>query len=66
MKITEIVSTIVSIDRSRDLATAYGVSTATQTVVVQVHTDDGITGIGQTVAAGAWGGDTVETVKPPY
>ena len=63
MKITSIVSTVVSIDRSRDLATAYGVSTATNTVVVQVHTDDGITGIGQTVAAGAWGGDTVETVK---
>ncbi len=63
MKITSIDSTVVSIDRSRDLATAYGVSTATNTVVVQVHTDDGITGIGQTVAAGAWGGDTVETVK---
>ncbi len=63
MKIIKIDSTVVSIDRSRDLATAYGVSTATNTVVVQVHTDDGITGIGQTVAAGAWGGDTVETVK---
>ncbi|MCY3831387.1 MAG: mandelate racemase/muconate lactonizing enzyme family protein [Chloroflexi bacterium] len=63
MKITNITSTIVNIDRSRDLATAYGVSTATSTVVVQVQTDDGITGIGQTVAPGAWGGDTVETVK---
>ena len=63
MKITNITSTIVNIDRSRDLATAYGVSTATNTVVVQVETDDGITGIGQTVAGGAWGGDSVETVK---
>ena len=63
MKITKISSTIVNINRSRDLATAYGVSGATNTVVVQVYTDDGITGIGQTVAPGAWGGDTVETVK---
>ena len=63
MKIREIVSTIVNIERSRDLATAYGVSTTTDTVVVQIHTDDGVTGIGQTVAPGAWGGDTVETVK---
>ena len=30
---------------------------------MQVHTDDGITGIGQTVSPGAWGGDTVETIK---
>ena len=63
MKISRISSTIVNISRSRDLATAYGVSTATNTVVVQVYTDDGVTGIGQTVAPGAWGGDTVETVK---
>ncbi|MCY3799865.1 MAG: hypothetical protein OXG84_18820 [Chloroflexi bacterium] len=63
MKITNITSTIVNINRSRDLATAYGVSTATNTVVVQVETDDGITGIGQTVSGGAWGGDTVETIK---
>ena len=64
MKITKIdVTTIVNINRSRDLATAYGVSTGTNTVVVQVQTDDGITGIGQTVSSGAWGGDTVETIK---
>ena len=63
MKITDIQCTIVNIDRSRDLATAYGVSTATNTVVVQARTDDGITGLGQTVAGGAWGGDAVEVVK---
>ena len=63
MKITSITSTIVRISRSRDLATAYGVSTSTNTVVVQVQTDDGVTGIGQTVSPGAWGGDTVETIK---
>lgn len=63
MKITKITSTIVKISRSRDLATAYGVSTSTNTVVVKMQTDDGITGIGQTVSPGAWGGDTVETIK---
>lgn len=63
MKITKITSTIVNINRSRDLATAYGVSSATNTVVVQVETDDGVSGIGQTVSPGAWGGDTVETIK---
>ena len=63
MKIANITSTIVNISRSRDLATAYGVSTSTNTVVVQVRTDEGITGIGQTVAPAPWGGDAVEVVK---
>lgn len=63
MKITGIDSTIVKISRSRDLATAYGVSTSTNTVVVQVRTDEGITGIGQTVASSPWGGETPEAVK---
>jgi len=63
MKITGISSTIVNISRSRDLATAYGISSGTDTVIVQMRTDDGITGIGQTVSPGAWGGDTVETIK---
>ncbi|MCY3866019.1 MAG: mandelate racemase/muconate lactonizing enzyme family protein [Chloroflexi bacterium] len=63
MKIADVTSTIVNISRSRDLATAYGVSTGTNTVVVQVRTDDGITGIGQTVAPAPWGGDAVEVVK---
>lgn len=63
MKITTVKSTIVNIERSRDLATAYGVSSSTNTVVVQMRADEGITGIGQTVSPGAWGGDTVETIK---
>ena len=52
MRITRITSTVVNISRSRDLATAYGVSSSTNTVVVQVHTDEGITGLGE---SGAWG-----------
>ena len=63
MKITAIDSTVVNIARSRDLATAYGVSSTTNTVVAQVRTDEGITGIGQTVAPAPWGGDPVEVVK---
>lgn len=63
MKITAIDSTIVNIARSRDLATAYGVSSTTNTVVVRIRTDQGITGIGQTVAPAPWGGDAVEVVK---
>ncbi len=63
MKISGVSSTIVSIGRRRALATAYGISENTDTVVVQLHTDAGISGIGQTVAPGAWGGDTAATVK---
>ena len=63
MKITNINSTIVNIDRSRALETAYGVSSSTNTVVVKVSTDDGITGWGQTVAPAPWNGDAVEVVK---
>ena len=63
MKIRKITSTIVNIARARDLPTAYGVSSSTNTVVVQVYTDDDITGIGQTVAPAPWGGDAVEVVK---
>ena len=63
MKISSIASTIVNIDRSRDLETAYGVSSSTNTVVVKVSTDDGLAGWGQTVAPAPWGGDAVEVVK---
>ncbi len=63
MKIRQINSTIVKISRSRDLATAYGVSSSTNTVVVQVFTDDGLIGLGQTVAPAPWGGDAAEVVK---
>ena len=63
MKIRQIKATIVNIERSRALKTAYGTSPATNTVVLQLFTDDGITGLGQTVAPAPWGGDTAETIK---
>ncbi len=63
MKIGDISASIVNISRSRDLATVYGVSARTHTVVVKMRTDEGLTGWGQTVAPAPWGGDAVEVVK---
>ena len=63
MKITKVIATIVNIPRRRALKTVYGVSPTTNTVVVQVLTNEGITGIGQTVAPAPWGGDTAEAIK---
>ena len=63
MKILEIEATIVNINRSRVLETAYGASPATNTVVVRMTTDDGVSGVGQTVAPAPWGGATTETIK---
>ena len=63
MKITKVKAAPVSIQRSKPLATAYGVSPATNTVVAQVMTDEGIQGIGQTVAPAPWGGQTAEAIQ---
>ena len=63
MKITKVKAAIVSIRRRRALKTAYGVSPATNTVVVRVMTDEGVPGIGQTVAPAPWGGQTAEAIK---
>ncbi|MEM7798067.1 MAG: enolase C-terminal domain-like protein [Chloroflexota bacterium] len=62
MKITGLQSTIVSIPRKYALKTAYGEMPNTTTVVVQLHTDAGIVGIGQTVAAAPWYGDSAEAI----
>lgn len=63
MKITAVKAVIVNIQRRRPLATFYGVSPATNTVVVQVMTDAGIKGIGQTVAPAPWHDQTAESIK---
>lgn len=63
MKITAVKAAIVNIQRRRPLATFYGVSPATHTVVVQVMTDEGIRGIGQTVAPAPWHNQTAESIK---
>jgi muconate cycloisomerase len=63
MKITDVRSTVVSIPRRKSLKTAYGEMPDTTTVVVQVFTDEGITGLGQTVAPAPWYGETSEGIK---
>ena len=63
MKITEIRSTIVRIPRRRALLTYYGESPDTATVVAEVMTDEGITGIGQTIAPAPFYGDSVEVIQ---
>ena len=63
MKITEVRTTIVRIPRRRSLLTVYGESPDTATVVVQVMTDEGITGIGQTIAPAPFYGDSVEVIQ---
>lgn len=63
MKIREIQTTIVPITRRRSLKTAYGEMPDTTTVVARIMTDEGITGIGQTVAPAPWYGETAEAIK---
>ncbi len=48
MKITRIASTITAIPRTATLATAYGTRDDATTVLVEIGTDEGLTGIGQT------------------
>jgi len=42
MKISAVKATIVNIPRQRPLATAYGISPTTNTVVVQLRSDAGL------------------------
>jgi L-alanine-DL-glutamate epimerase-like enolase superfamily enzyme len=63
MKIVDVRSTIAAVQRRRPLKTSYGESPATVTVIAQVFTDEGITGIGQTVAPAPFFGDTAEAIK---
>ena len=63
MKIVEVRSIIAAVPRRRSLKTRYGESPDTVTVVVKVRTDQGITGVGQTVAPAPWYGETAEAIK---
>jgi L-alanine-DL-glutamate epimerase-like enolase superfamily enzyme len=63
MKIVDVRSTIADVQRRNPLKTAYGEMPCTTTVVVQVYTDEGITGVGQTVAPAPWYGETAEAIK---
>jgi muconate cycloisomerase len=48
MKITRVISTITTIPRATTLATAYGTRDDATSVIVEIETDAGVTGIGQT------------------
>jgi L-alanine-DL-glutamate epimerase-like enolase superfamily enzyme len=63
MRIVDIRASIAALPRSRSLKTAYGEKPCTTIVVAQIDTDEGITGIGQTVAPAPWYGDTAEAIK---
>ena len=56
-------SYIASIPRQRSLNTYYGDIPDTKTITVLVETDDGITGIGQTLSHAPHYGDTAESIK---
>jgi muconate cycloisomerase len=63
MRITRVRSTAVRIRRSILLATSYGKTPDSNTVLVEVETDQGITGYGQTTSAAPWYGDSIEDIK---
>jgi L-alanine-DL-glutamate epimerase-like enolase superfamily enzyme len=60
MKITEVVATAISIPRSSKLTTSYGSWTGATTVLVELKTDEGITGIGQASVDAPFYGESVE------
>ena len=63
MNITDVTSYIASIPRQRSLNTYYGDIPDTKTITVLVQTDEGITGIGQTLSHSPHYGDTAESIK---
>ncbi len=62
MKITEISATAVSIPRQSVLTTSYGSREDAVTVLVEVRTDEGLTGIGQTAVDAPFYGETAEGI----
>lgn len=62
MKITDVRTTVVSIPRSATLTTSYGSTGAAITVVVELFTDVGLTGFGQTAVAPRSYGETAEGI----
>jgi muconate cycloisomerase len=62
MKITDLRTTVVGIPRIERLTTSYGSSDLAITVVVELLTDEGITGFGQTAVAPRSYGETAEGI----
>ncbi len=63
MKITDLEAVVVSLPRTDALTTAYSTATGATTVVVQIHTDEGLIGIGQTAVAPRSYGETAEGIQ---
>lgn len=63
MKITGIETFVVSLPRTDALTTAYSTATGATTVLVLIHTDEGLTGIGQTAVAARAYGETAEGIE---
>jgi muconate cycloisomerase len=61
-RITRITATPVRIARSILLTTSYGATRDSSTVVVEVDTDEGLVGLGQTTSAAPWYGDSVAAI----
>lgn len=62
MRITNVRTTVVSIPRAATLTTSYGSTGSAITVVVELLTDEGITGIGQTAVAPRSYGETAQGI----
>ncbi|MDR7468132.1 MAG: enolase C-terminal domain-like protein [Armatimonadota bacterium] len=60
MRITSVRARAVRIPRRSVLTTSYGARDDATTVVVEVHTDEGVTGIGQTAVDAPFYGETAE------
>jgi L-alanine-DL-glutamate epimerase-like enolase superfamily enzyme len=62
VKIVGVTSTVVALPRSETLTTSYGSGDLATTVLVQLHTDGGHEGIGQTAVAPRSYGETAEGI----
>ena len=62
MRITAIRTMVLRMTRRTPLATSYGVIPGSTIVVVEMQTDAGVTGWGQTTSAAPWYGETAEAI----
>jgi muconate cycloisomerase len=62
MKIESIESTPIRIRRTILLTTSYGRNAESNTVLVEIRTDEGLIGYGMTTSAAPWYGDSVEDI----
>ena len=60
MKIVDVRTTVVSLPRASTLTTSYGSGDLATTLIVELRTDEGVTGVGQTAVAPRSYGETAE------